>query len=78
MSGAVVQWSSGGVFLKVIVKMVVLVRVVRARLGVLKKQTPIHILIWKCFRLIFRQRYILLEERGNKIPLEIKKRNLEI
>ena len=49
-----------------------------AGLGVLKNQTPIQILIWKCFRLISRQRYILLEERGNKIPLEIKKRNLEI
>ena len=50
-----------------------------AGLSVLKKQTPIQILIWKCFRLISRQRYILLQERGNKIPLEIKKsRNLEI
>ena len=51
---------------------------VGAGLGVVKKQTPIQILIWKCFRLISRQWYILLQERGNKIPLEIKKRNLEI
>ena len=69
-----------GVFLKVIVKMMLLLVRAGVWLGGVIKITPIHILIWKCSRLMSRQRYILLQDQGNKIPLEIKKKsgNLEI